>query len=292
MSSILIPVDFSATSKNNIQYGLNLARETGRNIELLYVVQIDYPSYGQIGPIEPLSNPAGTGTISPINIKEQEETAKNEFDKLLLEIKSNIPEDVNIETNIRTGIYPDVVIEESSRKKIEIILLNSRGKEEKLQGMAIESIDAILESAPCPTIIISPQTRFENIKKILYATDFQKEDIESLKELSGFAGRFKADILALHITENPDFRERIEKKGFNELVSEKVGYPHISVMSMPSDKIAKGIANYAYNTSVDMIALLKENKGFWKSLFSKSTTERLMKETDLPIIVFNQANKG
>ena len=104
MSSILIPVDFSATSKNNIQYGLNLARETGRNIELLYVVQIDYPSYGQLGPIEPLSNPAGTGTISPINIKEQEETAKNEFDKLLLEIKSNIPEDVNIETNIKTGI--------------------------------------------------------------------------------------------------------------------------------------------------------------------------------------------
>ncbi len=281
--NIVIPVDFSANTRNTIQYGIFLADELNLDVELVHVIHVDYPSYGQINPVETISYPP--------NIEEQKNAARKKFDDILKELDYSKPRDVNIKDSIRPGFYVSVVAAESNKESTEFLLLTGQGKEDKVPGIAAESIDVIVEGSSSPVIVVSPQAEFKKIKRILYATDFQEEDIDSLKELSAFGRRFDAEIMAMHITDNPDFKERMKEKGFSEIVSEKVGYKHIKVISMPSEKVAKGIAENAENMYADMIALLKENEGFWKNLFSKSTTEKLIKETDLPIIVFNQPNK-
>ncbi|MDZ7741123.1 MAG: universal stress protein [Bacteroidota bacterium] len=291
MSKILIPVDFTATSRNNIQYAMQLAKETGQDIEMLHVIQVDYPSYGQLYPMDPMANPSATDGLAPVNIKKSEENARKAYDKLLKELEFSKPDNIKLDTSIRSGLYPDVINKESARKEITLVLLGGTAHEESNSSLGPDGIQMLFEGAACPVMVLSPQAKFKKINNILYASDLQKEDIDSLKELSAFASHFKSRILALHINDNPDFKERIEEKGFNELVQQKVGYPGIKVVCMSSDKVAKSIANYAHNTEADLIALLKENKGFWKTLFGKSTSEQLMKETEIPLMIFNQENK-
>ncbi len=242
--------------------------------------------------MDPITNPSATAGIAPVNIKKSEENARKAFDKLLKELEFSKPGDLKVDTIIRSGLYPDVIKAESTRKETGLVLLGGTAHEGNGSSLGLDGIHIVFEGASCPVMILSAKAKFKKIKNIIYASNLQKEDIESLKELSVFASNFKSQILALHINENPDFKERIEEKGFNEVVQQKVGYPGIKVVCMSSDKIARSITNYAHNTDADLIALLKENKGFWKNLFGKSTSEQLMKETELPLMIFNQENKG
>lgn len=280
MSKIVIPVDFSADSKNTVRYGIMLADHLDKDILLLHSIHIDFPSYGQMGNV-------GV-QYQPQDIEVRKENAEREFDRLLDEVYQMNKANVNIEKITKTGFFADTVITLSSRKDTYMILLTGRSRDRSESGFVTDSNSVIIEGAECPVIVVPPTASFEKINRILYATDFQKEDVDSLKKLSEFAGVFDAQIIALHISDNPDFSNRIQEEGFNKMIAEKVGYPLITVTTMPADKIATGVENYAHNLDVNLIAILKENDNFWKRLFGKSHTKKLILKTDKPVIVFHQ----
>ncbi len=280
MSNIVIPINFSANSRNTIQYGMQLAKKMNLNLELMYVIRVVNTGYGQINPVETI--------VQPANLEQQKLAAEEEFKKLLKELEFSKPDNVEIIHFIRTGFFADIVATESNKESTKLLLLTGRSKDEKIAGGFYEASDVISKGLACPVIVVSTGTEYKELDRILYATDFQEEDIDSLKNLSQFAKIFNAAIYALHITDNDDFNKKIKQEGFSKMVSKKVGYPNIQVNNMPNEKVTEGIVEYAHKMDIDMIALLKENEGFWKRIFSKSTTEKLIKETDLPIMAFIQ----
>lgn len=279
MAEIVIPVEFGEVSQKTVNYGIGLAGDLKLDVRVIHVVKAEHPGLGRV--------PAKDALVYPPEVEERKSEAEGKM-KVFIKKLQELPAGVSLSHEVRPGYLSNILAEESGKDDTQLLLVNAEGDGKVAEGIKNEIVQALLEGSKCPVIVLTAKFDYKKIRNILYATDFQKEDIGSIKELVSIAREFDAYILALHITDSLDFKKRIEEKGFRESLAEKVGYKHIRVMTMPSDNVAEGIASYARKMDVEVIALLKENEGFWKRLFGKSTTRKLFKETDLPLIVFNE----
>jgi len=70
-----------------------------------------------------------------------------------------------------------------------------------------------------------------------------------------------------------------------------VGYDKISFAVREDENVVEGIMDYARNGNFDLIVLLKENRNFLQRLFTRSDSNKILSESDVPVMVFHEENK-
>ncbi|MGL4780170.1 MAG: hypothetical protein ACRCXN_04970 [Bacteroidales bacterium] len=153
------------------------------------------------------------------------------------------------------------------------------------------SID-IIKHITCPVLIINADMKYVKFSTILYASDFLEEDIATIKRLVNMGSYNIRSIEVLHIEQNKTFRTHLTGLGFQSMLKDsfKSSNIDIQVHSIPyKESISNGVLvdSEAKTTNADIIVVLKENKSFFASIFSKSFTNSLIKETHLPILIFH-----
>ena len=129
--------------------------------------------------------------------------------------------------------------------------------------------------------------RINPVKTIVYATDFLKEDIEAIKEISKLAKKFSAKIIVLHVRKGDEYEEELKGAGLEGLIRDKVGYGLIDVQSMENSKVAKGINDFCAKEYADLIVFLRKDKGLLQELWRSDTIEKVIKTTALPVLVYH-----
>ena len=110
----------------------------------------------------------------------------------------------------------------------------------------------------------------------------------TLSKLANIAAPFQAEIATLHVTDSVDLEDKIKSRGFEETLHDKIGYDKISFAVRQDEKVVDGIMDYARSNKFDMIVLLKENRNFLQRLFTKSDSNKILSEADIPVMVFQQ----
>jgi nucleotide-binding universal stress UspA family protein len=139
------------------------------------------------------------------------------------------------------------------------------------------------------------------IKKILWATDFSDEALESLTYAELFARIFDADLLALHVV--PDFSpalyntamsvkgelvRRVDEikheteKELNE-IGEKNNLSFTSIVKEGS--AAKKIIETAEEENVDMVVMGKHGMSAIEKFFIGSVTTRVLRNSSVPMLI-------
>ena len=285
MEKILIPTDFSENSENTIHYGARLARDLHKGIELIHAIDLyEYDmNYS-------LSDDVMAPHISTDMLQFRRETAETSLEKMKNNLKRQYPDLPLVDYKIQDGIVPKIIAERAKAKDIQMILLTGRGEDDLISKLISDSNYRIVEEADCPVWLIPPKADYKSLKKIIYATDYQEEDIYTLQRLSKLAEIYRSEIYALHIVKNEDFNVKVKQTGFQNLVREKVGYNPIHVMVTMSYNNFEKIDEVAHEIGADLIVTLKENKGFLQKIFSPDVTRKLILHTDLPVLVYHESN--
>ncbi len=281
MNQILIPTDFTENSRESIFYGVKLARDLNKNVLLLHVV--DIYNHGVVYPY-PTSMPP---QIPPPVVEESEENAKNEFKVLLKDIDENVKNQPRIDYKIEHGLIVEKILKIIHKPQVDMVLLPGRKGTNHISKVNAK----IIESADCPVWIIPPDNSYKSFDKIVYATDYNEADIDSLKKLAQIASYFKAYIFALHITNDFDFKNQLEGKGFEETVREKAGYQRIDLIFMPGEKIIDAVDEFARDIDADVIAMLKEDESLLDRIFRRSETKKMVFKSQLPVLVYHEEKK-
>jgi nucleotide-binding universal stress UspA family protein len=167
-----------------------------------------------------------------------------------------------------------------------------QGQSEQSFWMQNSTIMDVVRDVPCPVWIIPPDARYQPMKKIDYATDYNEEDISILKRLIELTKPFDPDILAMHISDDDKFEIKLKSEGFAEILNKKTGSNKITV-TMIADKDGKDaveiLVSEAEKEKANLIVVLKENRNFFESLFKSSFTADLIKKVQLPVLVFHKA---
>jgi len=149
----------------------------------------------------------------------------------------------------------------------------------------------LIEKAPCPILAIPTNASTEKLKTIVYATDFEQEDIGAIHKVSQIANKFNAKIKVVHISPSKEKDGNIKMEWFKEMVKQKVTYKKIKYEVLVSEEIFNMLKTYLENNEADMVAMLeREKSGFLKNLFHRDLVKEMESFGKIPLLSFNEAN--
>jgi nucleotide-binding universal stress UspA family protein len=142
--SILVPIDFSAHSKNALKYAIPLAEKFRALVHLVYVV-------------EPTVYPADLGfgqVVLPGVEDELREKGADELEQLILR---EIGGTVKAVSSVRTGSPHQEILREAEEQGVDLIVVATHGHSGVEHILFGSTADRIVRHAKCPVLTIRPQ---------------------------------------------------------------------------------------------------------------------------------------
>jgi nucleotide-binding universal stress UspA family protein len=270
---ILIPTDFSKLSKVAVHYAVKMAKKLDSEIILLNVVFVS----------------ATPRVMVAVKVKAIEDimvdNAKQDSIQLIEELKAENSGKLNISYEIIKG-HPveDVVVSYAIHKNIDLIIMGTKGATGLTKVLVGSNATAVINNSDIPVITIPEFARFNNLKHLVYATDFLNLNKE-LKMILPLAQLFDATIHVLHIVSS-ESRKNINAKTVVDKL--QIKYPKITFQVSINDDILEGIDEYLADTKADMLAMFTHEVTFFEKLFGKSLTRQMAFHTWMPLLTIKK----
>ncbi len=287
---ILVPVDFSDASIKSCTYALGLAAKLKAEIKLLHVY------YNPVIDMAPFDT-SHAYQINLINyLHEAEQHARHQLVQLSKDLKNQVKKskaNTKITYSLANGIAADEIIEASNKYRPGLIILGSQGIGHQ-SGSLLGSVTAkIIGKTNAPVLAIpenSKFTGFDNLKNILYATDFDSTDHLAISKLINMLHPFDVNLFVAHISigvKKP--WQKVKMDGLKQTISNEFKNEKVQYDIIVSDDIINGLEMYMRNNSIDAIALTNHNRSVLARFFTPSITKMVLSRVNKPLLVFKSA---
>ena len=282
---IIVPTDFSLGSEHACRYAIHLAHKIDAEIKLLYVYD---------DPVIDLSIKESATYLSYLQsaLKETEKRASAsllEFNRQMKSyMKSQKISNVRIHSSMGKGSIVGKIKAVSKVYNPDLIVLGTIGKREDsksvfagLAKLLISGMDIPIYAIPGP---FSPDD-FEKVN-VLYATDFNERDHNSLEQLLKILDPFEKKIACIHIdtTQNRAKVERMDELNLQL----QTDYPEHDIKCWLFDdtNVFKGIKDYAEEKQINLLSFTVQKKGIFEKLFKPNLFKKILQESNVPILIF------
>lgn len=285
MKTNLLLLDSYVDIDKLVSVAFSFSKRTNANLKIIYVFDFVWmrQSYmvGTAGPVDP-------------SLVAIENNAREEYDVAEKKIKEVVADYQNKnEVNIQHEVYVselnriDVINEEWEKNNDLLLMISTRQSYTEASGGLIGYPD-LLSHVKCPILAFPEDIATLEWKNVLYATDFNSSDIKALRHLNSLVNS-SAQITIVHVAKESEFDENLEWTGFQEKVKEAIDNTGLNFKLEKNDKVEDGIQNYLNQHNADIIAVLKEKKGFFKQIFSSSETKHILTKFDKPLLIYHES---
>jgi len=279
MKTIIFASDYSKNAVTALKYASGLSSKLGANLLVIHIYSL----------------PIMLGLEFDIFYDELEKTTlKKHNTKLKNFCKKHLGKDL-AGMNVKTEAFENLsvshgILAKAVEHKAFMIVIGMK-KESAIKELFMgDTSMSLIEKAPCPVLLV-PKSASENLKKIVYATDFEQEDIGAIYKLSQIANKFGAKITVVHIAPSIIGDANIKMDWFKEMVEQKVTYKKIKFKVLFSEVIFGALKAYLDSNKIDMVAMLeREKSGFLKKLFQRDMVKEMESFGKIPLLSFNEAN--
>ncbi|MFS4467884.1 universal stress protein [Maribacter sp. 2210JD10-5] len=277
MKTILYATDCSTHDTDTLHYAHELCGHLKLNLTLLHIYQIP---------------PIQVSTIRPR--KHLSAHAHDEQLTLLEEYASKHLKDSKLNTKVifevvENSSVSDGILSKTRELSPELLLIGMKD-EHTARGIFSGSIaKALFEKVRCPLLTVPNSHRFKRLETIVYATDFEEDDIYAIRSLVKIAEPSNASLNIVHIATEGERDANDQMEWFKEMLRQKVTYDHIIFDITSDDTVYDGIRSYISSKKADLLVLLeREEKGFLNKLFHKDLTKKIESNINIPLLSFNQ----
>ena len=149
----------------------------------------------------------------------------------------------------------------------------------------------LIDKAPCPVLTVPSDHRFEKLTDLVYATDFEVEDLRALEKVVALARAWDAHIRVVHVTMDKEYAGTSQMDWFREMVSQKIDYDKIHFEVLQSDDIIHSLEDYSESQHAGLIAMLERmQNGGGKKIFQRDLVKKMASRNRLPLLSFNERN--
>jgi len=281
MRTLLGLISIPGEAQGILQYLMDMAEDLRVKLHLLYV---ENPVY------YPLGSPDLTGAaVARLqeSLEQKVGEGKKTLEEMINRLSPRMGGALDVKVFAEVGNESAILNELLSSGKVQMIALESKD----LNGRRLKNayITDLIRAINCPVWVIPEYAEYHGIHHIIYATDYQEEDIPTLRRLIDLTHLMSPKISALHITGSVDFDLRIKNAGFQKMLETKTEYSNISVKALVEkggEDLVGLINSYAALNNADLIVVLKENKNFLDRIFNPSSSEKIILAADKPVLVY------
>ncbi len=267
---ILVPVDFSDCSKNALHYAAFIAEKLGAKIILLHALE------------PPFNFPAHIdGALDYLK-----KNAHKHLERMIDELESSVEsKQLKIEKELVIGKTVTEIIRWIKSEEPDLVITGS-GTEMRGRKMIFGSVstDMLLKS-PVPVLTVPENFAIGDFKKILFTTNYKRNDLENLKSVSDFAKEFDGSVQIVHVSIKDDLESQIKFRGFKDLISEEKDLKNTDFKLIIDSDPFDAISELVDKEGASMIVLNRYSKNVFEKLLYKDHTKQLGVYAKTPMLV-------
>lgn len=268
---ILVPIDFSESSKNALQAAIKIAKRSQAKITMVNAIHVHTP----------LPHLKG-GSLMQEFVNDYEDSVQESFHELESELVEL--QEVPHEEDRFVSYLVDAIYTETSTKKIDLIVMGTRSQHslgERLLGS--NSID-IIKSSDVPVLVIPENYHDFQPNKIGFASDFLKaKHYRSMAILNKLAAIYKAEVIVFHISDEIDDQNQ---KQINTIKKNLSTLEKFSIRIVKAESVVDGIKNFTKAHHLDLLTLMPREHNLFERLFVQSVTKTVAIDLDIPLLTF------
>jgi nucleotide-binding universal stress UspA family protein len=283
MKNLLAILHDTDQVESYVKYLKGMGENLSADVHLLYIESpSDYPVVA----------PDITGVVTAkmqLSMKRRIRKASEKLGKLVRETNVRADRGITMDFSTVIGETLTVLDDYISAGSDCMVVLKNDG-DSSLWDLTDKDMK-VIRHVKCPVWLIPVDTEFKFYDEIVYATDYNEEDLTTMQKLVRLTSRFSPNITALHVNTDDGFMARVERAGFQEMIRKKTSYDRIKVKVLQeSDTNDMGLLVNDFSTLVraKLIVVLKENKHFLERIFNPDTSRKIIRQAIIPVLVFHE----
>ncbi len=289
MKKILVPVDFSDHTEISCKYALEIAKKFNSEIRLFY-------SYFDQIIVTDSSFPTSVDTGTMLNeqlMHDIEVIAKNDIREIQTKISNQIHKEHIKEVKVTYTIVPGEAEFEIQQicdeYKPDLIIMGSSGKGKKdlFSGSVSRKI---MNRANVPVLAIPPISEYQEIKNVMYSTEFSDVDVDKINKLFRIFNDFNINIKCVHF--NFDGKKTDPEQDMNKLMEgfkAKIETGRLSCKIIDCENLEDDLNAFVENNSIDVIAFISHKTNFFSRLFKhQQITKSDLFKANIPLFAMHE----
>lgn len=274
MKRILVPVDFSSTSKKAFRFAVDIASKSGGSVVLYHLYS---PGKKAI---------LGLGENVTIYNKHIEENSLKRLQRLKKKVLADA-EEVPVSTIVGRTPLIDNILGFAEHNYIDMIVMGTQGAS-GLKKVIIGSVAAkIIEKSNIPVLLVPEKFEWNPIEKIVFTTDFHKADGKALPVVFDFANLYNALVTLVNLLDPYLPKDNKEKKDFEMYayyVQRNFNDSRIQFQQLKTTSVLKTMENLHEEIPYDLLVMARRKLGFLNRFFQKSFTKKMAYITMQPLL--------
>lgn len=269
---ILIPTDFSNNAGHALNYAALLGQVMNADLILLHVY----------------TPPVTRGNVAYPLVNEEIGRMMNEATEKLLTISSALSENYGIscEHRVRMGSPVGEIVNEAENSHVDLIVMGTLGASGLAKMVFGSNTASVMERATCPVLVVPADSALVLPVKIVFATDYDDNDIHTMKQLVNITKRLKAEFTLLHVSKDNVRSDHDLIEHFSKAVAEEVNIDQPYYYVMHHENTQKGIEHFVDSVGADLLAVSMRKRGIFEKLFGSSLSKKMAYQARLPLLVF------
>jgi nucleotide-binding universal stress UspA family protein len=284
----VVPVDFSQVSENACYFAIDLAILYNARVKLIHAYHIP--------DIRPISfDDADFYQAAIVNqLIDMRQEAELKFNLLTANIKSYMETKktaVPVASYLINGSPEEITLYSAENENAGLIILGiSKSDMRSFEPMG-KIATHISDKAEIPVLVIPEESKFtgiQQIKNVLYLTDFDESDFAAIQTLFTTIRLLRTKVFCLHISnEIIDQWDKIKINGLVDYFHKIDPSSDIECDLIVSKDILKALDEFIVTKNIHLIAITTHKQNLISKILIPSVSHKILFHTKIPILIFH-----
>lgn len=276
IKKILVPTDFSSVADNALMSALFLADTLKAEIELVHF-------YHHLVPTDAIGQPIA---VSPTwDYEAEENVAKERLGQIKHQVNIRFPQ-IKVSTRVQLGFLGDTLPMVSHFEAIDLIVCGTNGTDKFGELLLGTNTTSVVQHSAIPVLVVPGNATLNKLNTIVFATDFQFDDVKVLTELAFILNDLGSLIQVVHlaprIPANADTLDWLQ-----EMAEARTEYPFITYYNIEKEASSENLNNFLKEQRADLVVMTTKGKGLFERLTKGSLTRGMICHSTTPVLVYH-----
>jgi nucleotide-binding universal stress UspA family protein len=146
----------------------------------------------------------------------------------------------------------------------------------------------VIEKVRCPVLTVPGKAVPAPFHRIVYASNYQQEDVPALRGVLAVAALFHAEVEIVHASETAAGQPDSRAARFEESLRAALPEHPLAIHHVVHPNEVEGMKAYLKQKNADLLVIMKKRRSFFHHLFNQSFSEQLTYQSKLPMLIIHE----
>jgi nucleotide-binding universal stress UspA family protein len=178
-------------------------------------------------------------------------------------------------------VVPDII----ETKNVELIVMGAREDDPDKDNLFGSDLNAVIQKSTRPMMVVPPGVDPFNLKKVVFATNFEKADVHAINYLVKLGDLFGFELEIVHFIQQVNGSDN---KRAEEAAEQEAGlkYPNIIYHHLGNKDVVDNILQIYEDSGAGLLALVHHQHSLIGRILHQSVTKKILNNRHMPLMIF------